>query len=261
MSRFDRRDRRLFDDVADDYHAARPSYPDALIRRLTETAGLTQTSRVLEIGCGTGKFTALLAQHGCHITGIELGARLASVARQAMLSLPNVEIVTGNFETWETDGTALDLVVSAQAFHWIDPAIGYPKARALLKPTGHLALVWNLFPGGDGPLYAALDRVYRTHAPMLCGGHQESLVERVDRTTREIATSGCFDPPVIHRVPWTSTYSAEEYIRLLATFSDHRALEPSVRKNLLSRIQATIEQWGGRIDRPWISTLFLSQTR
>lgn len=259
MSRFDRSDRRLFDTVADDYHAARPGYPDALIRRLTESTGLTATSRVLEIGCGTGTFTGLLAPQGCQLTGLELGARLASVAQRNLRMFPNVEIHAGNFETWEANGPTFDLVVSAQAFHWIDPAIGYPKARTLLKPSGHLALVWNLFPGGDGPLYAALDAVYRTHAPMLCGERRESLADRVNRTTREISNSGCFDPPEIHRVSWASTYTAEAYIRLLATFSDHAGLEPSVRENLFSHIKATVERFGGQIDRPWISTLFLAR--
>ena len=261
MSRFDRTDRRTFNEVADDYDVARPSYPDAIIHQLATGCGLTSHSRILEIGCGTGQLTGSLAELGSQVTAIDLGPRLADCARRNLRAYPKVSVLTNDFETWQASEEPFDLVISAQAFHWIDPDIGYAKARALLKPTGMLALLWNLFAGGSGPIYEALDRVYRTQAPCLCQGARASLAERVERITAGIITSGTFHPAEIHRVPWTSTYTPDEYIRLLQTFSDHRALEPSMREELFSSIRRIIERHGGRIERPWVATLFLSQPR
>jgi len=62
---------------------------------------------------------------------------------------------------------AYDLLVSAQAWHWVDPVVAMPKAAALLRPGGTLALFWNyaeLFyhqqgAEGTGYVFSSLSRV------------------------------------------------------------------------------------------------------
>src|SRR5215212_6661519 len=87
--------RATFQEVPELYDRARPTYPDALFDDLEEMAGLRPGSRVLEIGPGTGKATVSLAGRGYGITGVELGADLAAVARR---NVPQVEIVVADFE-------------------------------------------------------------------------------------------------------------------------------------------------------------------
>ena len=55
---------RTFDSAADIYDAARPSYPEQLFDDLVKLAGLEAGSRLLEIGCATGKATKPLLQRG-----------------------------------------------------------------------------------------------------------------------------------------------------------------------------------------------------
>ena len=260
MSPFDRGDRILFEQVAELYDQARPGYPRALLDSLIDLAGLHPGDRLLEIGCGTGQLTRPLAQYGFDITAVELGARLAARARLNLRAYSHVSVLTGSFEDWANDQGGFDGVVSAQVFHWIDPSIGYPKALEALKPRGHLALIWNLFPGGRGPIYDALDAAYRTCAPQLCGDDPEaSLAARVERTVREIRDSGLFTEPRIVQHPWASIYDTAGYIRLLQTFSDHRALSAATRDALFAAVSQVIDHFGGTIERPWIATLFLSR--
>ena len=65
---------RTFDAAAALYQRARPDYPEELYDRLLEVTGLRPPSRLLEIGCATGKATLPLAARGYHIVCVEPGA-------------------------------------------------------------------------------------------------------------------------------------------------------------------------------------------
>ena len=259
---FDRSDRYLFDRSATEYDAARPGYPRELIEQLIASSGIPDGGAVLEVGCGTGQLTVLLAERGYRVTAVELGPELSRLATANLAPFPNATVVCADFEQWGIAPDAFDIVVSAQAFHWIDPSIGYPKAHAALRSSGWLALVWNLYPGSDAPIHSALDEDYRVNAPQLYRGFgTRSLEARVARTIDEIRASGLFDEPAVRRYPWTRTYETEDYLKLLRTFSDHLALEPPNLERLLAAVGATIERFGGSIDRPQVATLFLCRPR
>src|SRR6266542_2199055 len=81
--------RATFNQAADLYDRARPGYPPALFDDLAELAGVGPGCRVLEIGPGTGQATVPLAERGCHIVAVELGADLAAVARPDQQALPD----------------------------------------------------------------------------------------------------------------------------------------------------------------------------
>ncbi|MHB1488671.1 MAG: class I SAM-dependent methyltransferase [Acidimicrobiales bacterium] len=90
--------RAVFDQVAYDYDRARPSYPDEAITDLCDRCRLTDTSRVLEVGCGTGQATRLLARVGCAIRCFEPGDNLARLARANLASSQRVEVLSATFE-------------------------------------------------------------------------------------------------------------------------------------------------------------------
>jgi SAM-dependent methyltransferase len=259
---FDRKDRRLFDRSAEAYGSARPGYPDLLIDDLVAASAIPDGGAILEIGCGTGQSTVPLAKRGYAITAVELGRNLSRLAVVNLEPFSNATVACADFERWDLEPGAYDLVISAQAFHWIEPTIGYPKAHAALRPDGHLALVWNFVTGSESPAHRALDAVYRAVAPQLCRAPGwRSLEERVERTLREITASDLFDEPTIHRHPWTVSYTTAAYLALLRTFSDHLALDPSDLERLLAAVRSTIDRFGGSIDRPMVATLFLAHPK
>jgi cyclopropane fatty-acyl-phospholipid synthase-like methyltransferase len=114
--------RQVFDEAAELYERARPTYPSELFRDLIELADLRGNGRILEIGAGTGKATRRLAERGFGITALELGAGLADVARGKLADFTNVRVVTADFEAWEPVEAGFDSIVSFSAFHWIDPS-------------------------------------------------------------------------------------------------------------------------------------------
>jgi SAM-dependent methyltransferase len=71
----------------------------------------------------------------------DAAAGLYHEARRHLAGFPAVEVAVADFETWPGAGP-FDLVFAATAWHWVDPATGLRRARALLRPGGHLA-IWD----------------------------------------------------------------------------------------------------------------------
>ena len=95
--------------------------------------------------------------------GVEPDASMAAIARSH-----GVTVEDGTFEEWDPRDRLFDLVVSGQAWHWVEPVAGAAKAAAVLPPGGHLAVFWNR-GRNDPATWAALDAVYDRLAPAIAG--------------------------------------------------------------------------------------------
>jgi SAM-dependent methyltransferase len=247
-----------FDTVADLYDLHRPSYPPELIDAILELTGIPPAGKILEIGSGTGKATLLFAQPGYSILCVEPGENLAAVAARNLQEFPGVQFEISRFEDWQEKPDGFDLVLSAQAFHWIPKEVGYAKAARALNSHGHLALFWNMYPGFDCQVAADLDRVYQEIAPGL-GSPFIATDEVVQQRVHEIDESGCFGPVTVRRFPWSKRYSTKQYRGLLNTYSDHLRLPEQTRKRLFSSIGEVIEKHGGSVVRPYIAVLCVAE--
>jgi SAM-dependent methyltransferase len=242
---------------AERYDRARPRYPDALVDDLVGRGGPGPALRVLDVGCGTGIAGEAFATRGCDVLGVEPDARMAAVARRKGLT---VEEAT--FEEWPAAGRQYDLVVSGQAWHWVDPERGPAKAASVLVPGGRLAVFWNL-GRHDDETQAALDEVYGRHAPALLKG--SIALGRVfgDRSEGDMATIlavGAFGEPEVRHYERVETYTTAEWLDQLPTHSDHALLEPADRAALLDAVGDAIEGMGGRLALTF-DTLLVTATR
>jgi len=232
-----------FGSDAERYDRARPTYPDALVDDLLGTTGQADGRRVLDVGCGTGKAGRLFAARGCEVLGLEPDERMATVARRH--GLP-VEITT--IEAWEPQPGAFDLVVSGQAWHWVDPAVGPARAAVALRPGGRLAVFWN--GSRHQPATAeALDRVYERLAPEL---RIESVVLGTMRRPFQediaaIDATGRFEPAETRQYPWEQVVPSDAWVDQLRTHSDHASLPPERLEPLLAAVAAEIDALGGAI--------------
>ena len=152
------RHRSLFDGVARLYEATRPGYPAEIVEYLAATAGVGQGSRVLEVGCGTGQLTGDLARYGFDLTAIDIGPAMITAARQHLADAA-IAFQACSFEDFAAPSSSFDLVVSATAFHWIDPEVKFSKSARLLRPGGWLALL-SVGERYDDPLDSALHEMW-----------------------------------------------------------------------------------------------------
>jgi SAM-dependent methyltransferase len=253
-----KKDSQSFDKVAGLYEEYRPDYPKQLVDSVIASSRLPEGGRILEIGSGTGKATRLFANRGYAIHCIEPGGKLAAMAARNLQAYARVSFEMTRFEDWHESLAAFDLVMSAQAFHWIPAEIGYPKAARSLKPGGALALFWNMHPGFHGQVAEDLKAIYRKIAPELAR-EEDSIEETIQERTEEITQSNCFGPVTVLRFPWSCTYQTREYIGLLNTHSEHIRLPARSRQRLFEAIATVIDANGGSIEREYIAVLYIAQ--
>jgi ubiquinone/menaquinone biosynthesis C-methylase UbiE len=153
--------RGLFDGIARRYEEYRPGYPDHVVRFVTQTARLGRGAAILEIGCGTGQLTERLAGSAFRLTAIDLGPSLIAAARQRLAGA-HVSLQVTSFEDLAVADESFDLIISAAAFHWVDPEVAFTKSARLLRPGGWLALL-GTEERYDDPLGAALDDLWVAH--------------------------------------------------------------------------------------------------
>lgn len=184
---------KRFNEAAEYYDMYRPSYPSELINTIELNTNLSQQSKLLEIGAGSGKATELFLNRGYEVLCIEPGTRLAEIGMKKHKD-KNVEFVVTRFEHWEERHNYFDLVFSAQAFHWVPKPLGYEKSASTLKSDGYLAIFWNMYLGEGDSIYKELVSVCNQYGVV---PFQDSygIEIRINNIANEISSSGLFQTP------------------------------------------------------------------
>ncbi len=188
---------------------------------------------------------------------LDIGPDLVEIAKARFRDQPNVTFVVTGFEEYDSAGHTFDLIIAGTSFHWIRPEARYVKTSALLKPDGALAVFANQHVGRDQGFFAEVQEIYRLHAPSL-------VVPAAARDTPDgpIPGTDLYEPPIVRRVPWSQEYTAEQYVRLLGTYSDHIALPDDRRRRLLREIGRLIEtRYDGKVVKRYETVLDLRKKR
>jgi SAM-dependent methyltransferase len=243
------------------YREARPGYPPALFALLVDRCGLGSGSAVLEIGAGTGQATLPMLDLGAHVTAIEPGAALVRelLARTAGDRLVTIETT---FEDALVPEASFDIVASATAFHWVDPAVAARKAAQALRDFGWLAVWSNVYgdPERPDPFHEAIQPLLRSYAPEL------SLPEapRPEEVPEFEEGEDCsdFEEAEEHVFRWEATHDPDQIRALFSTFSPWIALPVERREPLLDALHALARrEFGGRVVRPYRTVIRLRQRK
>ncbi|MCW2599230.1 MAG: Methyltransferase type 11 [Frankiales bacterium] len=188
-----------FEEVVDDYDAARPHYPQALYDVLPPLGA------VLELGAGTGIASACLARLARSLVVTDLGPRM--LARG--LTKHTWPGVRCRAEALPFRDGSFDSVCGAQMWHWTaDPAAA--EVARVLRPDGRLLLWWNEV-SSDAPWWL------RQQERLEAGNPHYHRDYRLRDYAAEVGAPFAWTEPIV--LPWTRTLSLDVYERWLRSKS------------------------------------------
>lgn len=142
---------------AETFAASAAITEDRLTERFQEAIGAAGDGKILDVACGPGIVTAVLAGRAEQVTAFDATPEMLKKARQrcAGAGLDNVSFEQGNAETMPFDDGTFDGVVTRLAIHhFADPARVLGEMFRVLRPGG-LAVIADVVASED-PEEAAL---------------------------------------------------------------------------------------------------------
>ena len=233
--------RDTFNTVAADYHAVRPPYPDQLFDDLAEVAG-GAGQRGLEIGCGSGQATRSLLDRGWEVVALDPSADLIALAKERLGG--RIEFRVGRFETFEPAQERFRIVASAQAWHWIDPGVSFPKAAAALQPGGWLAVFGHVPMSPSPAILQLLEPIYAEIAPDLWVPPPQAWYLPQGPVRQLFDASGLFEPVTHKAYTWSELVTAKMFVRQLRTRSDYNVVPAERRDHLLAEVEKALVPLG-----------------
>lgn len=96
---------------------------------------------ILEIGCGTGTFSRLLARQANRVVAIDLSPIMIEIARQKSQNDTNIDFQVADILTWKFPASQFDAIVSIATFHHLPLERLLPNLKMALKPGGRLIIL------------------------------------------------------------------------------------------------------------------------
>jgi trans-aconitate methyltransferase len=188
------------------------------------------------------------------LVAVELGPNLAAIARVNLTEFPSARVEVSGFEEWKLPAEPFDIVVSASAFHWLDPEVGFSKAALALKPGGVLTIVHaHHVKGGTPGFFADTQPFY-----VRCGLSDDPFFEPTAPEDApamfpELEERSEFEVVQRHRFEIPRRHTADSYVGWLKTDSLVSTLDPPSRQGFLDDIQKLIEtKYEGRVSRNFV---------
>jgi SAM-dependent methyltransferase len=201
-----------FGPAAEAYERGRPSYPAAALDWLLPAG----QPRVLDLGAGTGKLTRQVRDRGLPVVAVDPSEGMLEQLRK---SVPGVPALLGSAERLPVPDDSADVVLVAQAWHWVDRAAAVPEVARVLSPGGRLGLLWNLRD-------ERADWVRRL-----------GEIINSPENDRETTIGAPFCDVEIARFAWTETIGPERLIDMVASRSYVILLAPDERAALLTEVR------------------------
>jgi SAM-dependent methyltransferase len=244
-----------FGAAAASYAEYRPDYPADAVRWCVAPVGRGIGSlRVLDLGAGTGKLTAVLAGLAAEVTAVEPDPAMLGELRRR---LPSVRSLPGSAEQIPLPDASVDAVLCGQAMHWFDMSRALPEIARVLVPAGTLGGLWNS-DDDRVPWVAGLQEAAE-------GAASPSLSRRRSEAASfgsEQFGAALFTPTERAEFANSQLLTADTLVELIGTHSRILIMAPDERARLLAQIRAYLasrpETAEGQFELPMVTSVIRS---
>jgi SAM-dependent methyltransferase len=211
------------------YAEHRPDYPPNAVRWCVAPLGRDIAGlRVLDLGAGTGKLTALLARLGADVTAVEPDAAMLAELRRR---LPSVRALGAPAEAIPLPDGSVDAVLCAQSLHWFDLSRAVPEIARVLTAGGVLGALWNS-DDDRVPWVARLrDAAEGAAAPTVLQRRAEAAHFAADQFGQRFA------PVDRAEFPNAQPRTADSLVALMTTHSNVLVMPPAERDRVLAQVR------------------------
>ena len=154
----------FYNDLSSEYTAliakCVPKYDEMLFNLFCYLPADFKPKRVLDLGCGTGNLTALIAANfpEAEIYALDISPDILKQCQKRFSNKTNIFYIEQSFEELSFEDNYFDLIVSSIAIHHVNDNAKmnlYKKVNEILKPGG-------IFEFAD-QTYGATEEIYQTH--------------------------------------------------------------------------------------------------
>jgi SAM-dependent methyltransferase len=238
---------RLFDTIADLYDEVRPPYPEGFFAAIEAMTGPLQGQRVLDLAAGTGLVTRTLLRRGADVVAVDPGEPM--ISRLSRTS-PGALAVVARAEQLPFSAATFDVVVCATAWHWVDADLAVAEVSRVLRPGGHLALLWaNHMNDARIAWERAQHDVYRewevragSRPPGIVGVGPRDAARHLRRRGLTVVSDT--------ELRWVRQVPTSVHLQVLATHSDVLALGDA-KEEFLAEVAAALAPWETVDERLW----------
>jgi SAM-dependent methyltransferase len=238
-----------FGKLVDHYDAGRAVYGPEFVYRTAGRLGIAAQARRMEVGAGTGQLTTALLAAGGQVVAVEPSAPMAERLQRncaGEVAAGRLRICRQPFETLQpADFEPFGQLWSSDAWHWIDPLIGYRLAAGLLRPGGLLICRWRFPVLADPDLQRRLNRLYSRLSPDLVRDpvtHISQIEPLLAQGRQQVNDSGYMTTVDYWAESARDDIAVSAYVDLQLSFAHTAGLTPDQRAELAQGIRDVVGQ-------------------
>jgi SAM-dependent methyltransferase len=236
--------------AAADYDA-RPPYADAALAACFDD--LAVGVRACDVGAGTGRLTAALAERAFRIVAIEPNPAMRALGAAKHRDDGRAAWIGGQAEALPLAAATCGLVTFGSSFNVVDRRVALVEAARVLAAGGRFACLWN-HRDLDDPLQRRIEELIRRRVPVYAYGSRRADQEAV------IAASGYFRGIRRHEAAFVQQVPAHQWMRAWRSHLTLRRQAGDRYPEVLAEITALVAPAAGHtIAVPYVTRCWLAE--
>lgn len=155
-----------------DYAKYRDIYPEEFYQRILDLGLCSKGQKVLDLGTGTGVLPRNMYKYGADFVGADISEnQIEQAIKLSQESGMNIKYITASAENIDFPDESFDVITACQCFMYFDKAVVLPVIHKLLKPNGHLCILFMSWLPFESEIASKSEELILKYNPDWNGAH------------------------------------------------------------------------------------------